>query len=225
MSQSREDQFRTRAQRRQELVKNRREERMKKYERNRREMMLIKWGSLVLALVVIGAAGFAGFNYLSDRDLNREPDGVVKYEYSAANHIEGDIDYSAQEDYQGEIPPAGGAHNNTPQQCDVYEGPIRQEAAIHSLEHGAVWITYQPTLAEDQIAELRGHAEGDPYMMMSPYEGLPAPIVLTAWNHQLQLQSYDEDTVERFIRSYKNKRDITPEFGASCSGTTMQTTP
>jgi hypothetical protein len=57
-------------------------------------------------------------------------------------------------------------------------------------------------------------------MMLSPYPGLPAPIVLTAWNHQLQMQSFDKDTVEQFIRSYKNKQGITPELGASCAGTT-----
>ncbi len=64
---------------------------------------------------------------------------------------------------------------------------------IHSLEHGAVWITYQPTLPQDQIDSLKALAEGDPYMMMSPYEGLPAPIVLTAWDHQLQMQAFDQD--------------------------------
>lgn len=216
------DQVKTRAARRQEMVKNRRQERMQKYQKNRRDMMLIKWGTIALGIVVIGALGFAGYGYVRDRDLNREPDDVVVYEYAAANHLEGEIDYSAQPDYQGEIPPAGGAHNSTPQQCAVYDNPIRDEAVIHSLEHGAVWITYQPTLPQDQINGLKSLAEGDPYMMMSPYEGLPAPIVLTAWNHQLQMQSFDKDTVERFIRSYKNNRQVTPEFGASCNGTTME---
>ena len=56
--------------------------------------------------------------------------------------------------------------------------------------------------------------------MLSPYTGLPAPIVLTAWNHQLQMQSFDKDTVEQFIRSYKTKQGVTPELGASCAGTT-----
>jgi hypothetical protein len=211
----------TRAERRQAMVKDKRQERMKQYQRNRREMQIIKLTSVVLALVVVGAIAFAGFNYLQDRDLNQEPAGVVKYTYEAANHIEGDIDYSTQPEYQGELPPAGGAHNNTAQQCDVYDAPIRPENAIHSLEHGAVWITYQPSLPQDQIDNLRGVADGDNYIMMSPDEGLPAPIVLTAWNHQLSLQSYDSDLVQRFLRSYKNKRGVTPEFGASCAGTNM----
>ena len=88
------------------------------------------------------------------------------------NHIEGDIDYSAQPEYKGEIPPAGGAHNNTPQQCDVYTLPIRQESAIHSLEHGAVWITYQPDLPADQVEALKDLAEGDAVHDDEPVRGI-----------------------------------------------------
>ena len=215
-----EKQAQTRAARRQAMVKERRTAHRQRYDRNKREMLIIKGISIALALIVLGAIGFAGINYVRDRNLNQAPDGVKVFSYASANHIEGNIDYSAQPDYKGEIPPAGGAHNSTPQQCDVYTQPIRQENAIHSLEHGAVWITYQPELSSDQVSNLAGIVKGDPYLMLSPYPGLPAPIVLTAWNHQLQMQSFDKDTVEQFIRSYKTKRGVTPELGASCAGTT-----
>jgi hypothetical protein len=48
---------------------------------------------------------------------------------------------------------------------------------------------------------------------------LPAPIVLTAWNRQLQLQTYDGDTVDRFIRSFKGRNGVAPEGGGACRGT------
>ena len=215
----------SRAERRQAMVKDKRQVRMKQYQRNRREMQIIKYTSIALAVIVVGALAFAGFVYLRDRDLNQAPAGVVEYSYEDGTHIEGDIDYSTQPDYQGEIPPAGGAHNNSPQQCDVYDAPIRTENAIHSLEHGAVWITYQPTLPQDQIDQLRDIAEGDNYMLMSPIEGQPAPIILTAWGRQLQMQAFDNDTVQRFIRSYQTEDGVTPELGASCAGvnTTLPT--
>src|SRR5215210_4828517 len=164
----------TRAERRQAMIKDKRQERMKLYQRNRREMLIIKYTSIALAVIVVVALVFAGFVYLRDRDLNQEPDGVVTFDYADANHIDGPIDYSAQPDYQGEIPPAGGAHNPVPQQCDVYDAPIRPENAVHSLEHGAVWITYQPTLPQDQIDRLRDIAEGDEYMLMSPLDTIGA---------------------------------------------------
>ena len=210
----------SRAERRQAMVKDKRQTRMKQYQRNRREMQIIKVTSIALALIVVGAIVFAGFTYLRDRDLNQEPDGVVKYEYSS-NHVEETVDYASQPNYGGDIPPAGGAHSSTPQQCDVYDQPVRPENALHSLEHGAVWVTYQPSLPQDQVDELRDLADGDAYLLMSPLESQPAPIVLTAWNTQLQLQSFDETQVQRFLRSYKNKQGFTPEFGASCAGTTM----
>jgi hypothetical protein len=211
----------SRAERRQAMVKERRNVHQQRYNRNKREMLIIKSISIALGLVILGALAFTAVNYIRDKDLNRAPDGVKVFSYAGANHIDGNIDYSTQPDYKGEIPPAGGAHNNTAQQCDVYSQPIRQENAIHSLEHGAVWITYQPDLPSDQVEKLKEIVGSDPYLMLSPYPGLPTPIVLTAWNHQLQMQSFDKDTVERFIRSYKNKRGVTPEFGASCSGTSM----
>lgn len=214
------EQQKTRAERRQQMVKSSRQIRMQKYQKNKREMFIIKSVSIVLAVIVVGALGFAGFTYLRDRDLNQEPDNVAVYTYTGSNHIESDIDYSAQADYQGEIPPAGGAHNSEWQTCDVYDAQIRQENAIHSLEHGAVWITYQPTLPADQIASLKDLADGDDYMLMSPYDGLPAPIVVTAWNHQIQLQTFDKTQIERFIRSYQSTLNVTPELGGSCVGVT-----
>jgi hypothetical protein len=209
----------TRAARRQQMVKDRRNERMQRYQRNKRELMIIKIVSIALAVLVLGGIGYTVVNYVRDRDLNRAPEGVVEFSYQGNEHFPSPIDYSAQPDYQGEIPPAGGAHVTTPQDCLVYTEPINDENAVHSLEHGAIWITYQPTLPADQIEKLKGKAEGDDHMLMSPYEGLPAPIVLTAWNRQLQLQTYDGDTVDRFIRSFKGRNGVAPEGGGACRGT------
>ena len=210
----------SRQQRRQELVKDSKSKSKKQYDRNKREMTIIKIVSGVLLAALVLGLGYWIVTYLQDRNLNQEPEGVKVFTYVNNQHMDGDIDYSAQPDYQGEVPPAGGAHNPTPQQCAVYTDEIRTENAVHSLEHGAVWITYQPTLPADQIQALTDIADGDDYILLSPYEGLPGPIVLTAWNHQLQLDSFDNETVEQFLRSYKNKSGITPEFGASCAGVT-----
>ena len=209
----------SRASRRQAMVKERRNDRMRAYKRNRRELLIIKSVAGAIAVIVIAAIVFVSINALQDRNLNQAPAGVVNYTYTSNEHVDGDIDYSSQAEYKGEIPPAGGPHNTVPQTCAVYAAPIRTENAVHSLEHGAVWITYQPDLPADQVEKLKKLADGDDHMLMSPYPGLPAPIVLTAWNHQVQLQAFDETTVKRFMRAYKFKKGVTPEYPASCAGT------
>ena len=47
------------------------------------------------------------------------------------------------------VPPVAGEHNAAWQNCtgNVYDAPIANEHAVHSLEHGAIWITYRPDLA------------------------------------------------------------------------------
>jgi hypothetical protein len=120
-----------------------------------------------------------------------------------------------------QTPPAGGEHNPVWQNCGFYEEPISDENAVHSLEHGAVWITYQPDLSEDQISTLRDLAESQTYILVSPYPGLDSPVVASAWGKQLQLESADDPALEQFISAYRQGPQ-TPEPGAACTGGTGQ---
>ncbi|MCP5096317.1 MAG: DUF3105 domain-containing protein, partial [Chloroflexi bacterium] len=51
--------------------------------------------------------------------------------------------------------------------------------AVHSMEHGAVWITYQPDLPADEIIELQDLVRGQPFLLLSPYPDLRGPVVVT----------------------------------------------
>jgi len=90
---------------------------------------------------------------------------------------------------------------------------------VHSLAHGAVWITYRPELAADQVQVLKTLAADD-YMLLSPYPGLDHPVVASTWNHQLALDRADDAALPAFIAEFKNNPDSTPEFGAACLGGT-----
>ncbi len=105
-------------------------------------------------------------------------------------------------------PPMGGAHDPTPQNCGVYDQPVANEHAVHSLEHGSVWITYQPSLPADQVDQLRqlvtGHYMGSQrYLLLSPYPDLPHPIVASAWGAQLGLDSPDDPRLLAFIEHFQ----------------------
>jgi hypothetical protein len=114
-------------------------------------------------------------------------------------------------------PPAGGNHNPYWQNCmgDVYPAEIASEHAVHSLEHGAVWVTYRPDLPADQVAALKARVTNRPYMLMSPYPRLDRPISLQAWGYQVKVDSADDPAIDSFIDKYRV--NAAPEPGATCS--------
>ena len=88
---------------------------------------------------------------------------------------------------------------------------------MHSLEHGAVWVTYDPELPEDQVAELRRLAGDNPYLVVSPMRGLPGPVVASAWGVQVPLRSVRDERLAAFLVTYQQGPQ-TPEPGAPCTG-------
>jgi hypothetical protein len=117
----------------------------------------------------------------------------------------------------GGLPPAGGTHNSAWQNCGIYDEPVRPEHALHSLEHGAVWITYHPDLPENQVSQLQNMVRGQTFILLSPYPDQDAPIALTAWGIQLTVESANDNRISRFIERYRLGPQ-TPERGATCSG-------
>ena len=164
---------------------------------------------IIVGLIV--AAFLAGFAALVIMDLRQQPPGVVKtYDVGpAAQHTEGDVDYA-------QTPPVGGEHNPVWQNCGFYDEPVTDENAVHSLEHGAVWITYSPDLPQDQVDKLRDLAHSQTHILVSPYPDLPSPVVATAWGKQLRLQSADDPSLGRFVRAFRQGPQ-TPEPGAVCT--------
>lgn len=115
------------------------------------------------------------------------------------------------------IPPPFGTHFNVWQNCGIYGQPIELGNALHSLEHGAVWLTYSPDLSASEVADLQDQARGHDFVLMSPYPDQPVPVVLTAWGVQLIIDSLPDTRIEKFIAYYENGAQ-NPEPGAPCSG-------
>lgn len=135
---------------------------------------------------------------------------LQRFEGLSNEHIAGTITYE-------QAPPAGGPHSPVWQNCGIYDQPVPNEQAVHSLEHGAVWITYQPDLAETGVAQLRDAVRGRSHVLLSPYPGLPAPVVASAWGLQLQLSGAADPRLAEFIAEFENGPQ-TPEPGAPCDG-------
>lgn len=115
-----------------------------------------------------------------------------------------------------EHPPAGGPHNALWQTCNTYAAPIYDEYGVASLERGALWVTYQPNLAPESLSALKQAVGGAPKLLLTPYEGLPAPIVLTVWNAQLFLDGPDDPRLTRFLKDFAAPNVPLPD--ADCAG-------
>lgn len=125
--------------------------------------------------------------------------GEQVYDIPRRHHVLDPVDYSS-----GPIPPVGGPHHPVWQNADgdVYDQPLRNEHAVHSLEHGVVWVTYARYVPQRVVDAFRKKVEGRPHRMMSPVPGQNAPVKLTAWGRQLSVTSADDPRVEQFFEAY-----------------------
>ena len=174
---------------------------------------------MALAVGVIFYAVNAGKKKSSASNPNKIS-GIVHKTFSSGDHKTGVISYA-------ESPPFGGPHAPIWADCTgtVYPKQIANENAVHDLEHGAVWITYKPGLAADQVDTLTKLVSGQQYMLLTPYAGLKSNVSLQAWGYQLFVDSASDPRVKQFISDLKLSQTNTPEPNASCSNPTFKTNP
>jgi hypothetical protein len=137
-------------------------------------------------------------------------DGVEEFPELSRNHVETAVAYP-------QTPSVGGDHSGVWMNCGVYTSELDPMKATHSLEHGAVWIGYSPDLPAEQVEALTTLAQGNEFVLLSPVDGAPAPVTLSAWGVQLQLDNVDDPRLEVFVRKYQQGPQ-TPEPGAPCTG-------
>ncbi|MEV6160325.1 DUF3105 domain-containing protein [Streptomyces sp. NPDC052052] len=116
-------------------------------------------------------------------------------------------------------PPVGGDHNPVWMNCDgeVYKKAIPDMNAVHSLEHGSVWVTYTDKASDADVAKLAERVGRTPYSLMSPYQDQAGTITLSAWGNQVSVDSADDRRVDRFFAKFVQGSQ-TPEPGAACTG-------
>lgn len=151
----------------------------------------------------------------ADPDPSLAIEGITVVEYPVGVHVRAN-----QRVAYDRTPPFGGPHDAVWATCTgtVYDRAIRSENAVHSLEHGAVWITYDPTLVTGpDLQVLVDRVEGRPYLMMSPYPGLSVPVSLQSWGHQLVVDDTSDERIDHFVDALRLNRNTFPEPGATCS--------
>ncbi len=190
------------------------------------------WGPIAVAgVVVLIAVGIIGYGVFAAvkgsrgwEDKVADIAGVTNYReqknaaIDARDHKEGPQQYVTS-------PPVGGAHNSAWQNCmgDVYDQPIANEHAVHSLEHGAVWVTYKQGLPADQVEVLKQKVQGKEYTLMSPYPGLDKNVSVQVWGYQFKTDDVNDSKIDQFIQDTRLVSSMEP--GAACSSGNTSTGP
>ena len=197
-----------------------RQEKLAEYQKQlakRRRSKLVWW--TVGAVVAIGvvAAIIASIVFAPTPPPTLSPgdgdgsaiEGIETFQ-NTSNHTDEPVDYA-------QTPPAGGDHSAIWLNCGIYDQPVPNENAVHALEHGAVWITYDAAaVTGTELDDLKRQLPSS-YVVLSPYEGLDSPIVLSAWNAQVKVDSAEDERVSQFLTAYWRNQNA-PEPNAACTG-------
>jgi hypothetical protein len=181
-----------------------------------RRFNILLYGSfgLVLAAIITSVALVVAGS-VQERDAAAEAakkpiDGIQTFADLSRNHVQTAVDYPQQ-------PGVGGDHAPVWTNCGTYTEPVNEQRAVHSLEHGAVWLTYNPGLAAADVTLLTDLAKGQPYVLLSPDKDQTTSVTATAWGTQLTVPEAGDPRIGAFIRAYAQSPNA-PEPGAACTG-------
>ncbi|MEU9704529.1 DUF3105 domain-containing protein [Streptomyces sp. NPDC047981] len=176
----------------------------------------------ISAVVVLSLVGFGGY-VLNEQSEKKEAQEAaakapIKDEKSwdakklGRNHVTTPVAYEMK-------PPVGGDHDQVWQNCDgdVYTAKVAEMNAVHSLEHGAVWVTYNKKAPEAEVKKLAEKVGKTPYSFMSPVDDQAGAIMLSAWGKQVSVDSASDPRIDAFFTKYVQGPQ-TPEPGAACTG-------
>jgi hypothetical protein len=179
-------------------------------ERARRRRRLVR-GALFIVLALLPIIAYALFRPTTPTQI--EGHAIQTLSSAGENeHQEGDLDYETD-------PPVSGAHSIRPAACGTHAEPIPDENQVHTLEHGAVGIQYDPALAAREIAILEDIASSyDSHVFSAPRPDMGTDIVVTSWAHMMRLDSLDASAIRTYIDEFRMRG---PEE-QDCDATTRQ---
>lgn len=168
---------------------------------------LLTIGAIIGAVVIVGAIFVTSRPTSTSRDVSTEAllGTTVEATDAATDRIHV-TDPAEMRILEGE-PPTRGPHFAVPQSVGVYQQQVPDGNAIHSLEHGIVWITYNPALVdEDMINQLEDL--GDEFgsdAIVAPRPENASAIAAVSWGQILKLDSFDKAQLDDFVKTNVNR--------------------
>ncbi|WP_459194612.1 DUF3105 domain-containing protein [Halosimplex sp. J119] len=172
-------------------------------------------GALVVYVTFImgGSGGTASASGLPDSG-DQSVISQVETEASTGNsHVQPgtNIDYQT-------VPPTSGTHyRGTWEDAGFYTEQKQLGSLVHSLEHGAIVVYYDPAEISDAGEDgLRGWANNQTgqwrnfIAVPNPNDDPEATYVLTAWEKRLTMDQYDAGKVRAFVAEYVGRGPENP---------------
>lgn len=161
---------------------------------------MIMWG--VAILLLLGAVYVLYMSWPESRELGEDKSR------SAADEGAVHLEEGTRVTY-GTNPPTSGNHWPTPVLDGLYDKVQPDEGLVHSLEHGRVWISYQPDISQNVIDEIKELAEGRIRIIVTPRAANETDIALAAWTRldtfDLENGELDKNRILDFIERYDDK--------------------
>ncbi len=167
-----------------------------------RRKQFFTWGAVALAVVGVIALVVAS-------NLRKPGPGERIRTVGRAHITQG-----SRESGYNSNPPTSGPHWPSPAPWGVHTQPLPDEALVHNLEHGGVWISYKDakdTDLADKLAEVAGRYRTK--VIVTPRPKNDAPIAVAGWGRLLKLQGFDEASIVEFINAYRGR--LGPEASAA----------
>lgn len=152
----------------------------------------------VIAVIVLSLVGVVAWSKINQPPEPPRP-GTEQSDHGGG--------HAETTEYGGDQPPTSGKHAD-PVQWGVYDTEIRDDQALHNLEHGGIYVSYRPDLPKDQIEKIKSLLF-EPFsdqnfkprkVIMGPRAGNKSPIVLSSWQRVQELENYDEEVIKEYYQ-------------------------
>ncbi|MEX0881487.1 MAG: DUF3105 domain-containing protein [Candidatus Saccharimonadales bacterium] len=166
----------------------------------------------IIGVLIVGMVGFIVFKNTSPPA--EEPVLGTQHADQGTKHVPDGTKFNYNSN-----PPSSGDHYQSPERRGFYDQEIPDGNLVHNLEHGYVWIAYQPDLPANQIQKLKG-LFSKPYSnpdfipskaIVTKRSNNPTPISIVSWTWTMNLENYDEKKLMQFYLQHVSK---SPEAAA-----------
>lgn len=171
---------------------------------------ILVWVGLVTFVIIGGGVWFVSSGSLEkDQTEDNRPqavsspvEGTQDFDVASRTHI---AQGTNSQDFNTN-PPSSGQHWASPAEVGYYDSPLVDEQVVHNLEHGHVWLTFKPDVAQEIKDKIKAIVEADSWKVVAASrEANDSKFAYVAWGRVLKMEEFDENKVKDFIKTYRNR--------------------